>query len=88
MTLEEASTIRELLNCRDNLITELKEYEHCNSIDGHINDGVNGLGFRWEKNSRQIRYLMNGTMQEIANIEDRILRIQIGHGAERSENGT
>lgn len=72
MTLEKANEIRKLLNLRDDLISQLKDFKDCTCIDGHINDGVNGLGFRWDKDDRQIKYLIDGATKEIRDIEEMI----------------
>lgn len=80
MTLETAEKIRNLLNYRDELQRELKEYERCSSINGHINDEHNGLGFRWDKGERQILFLIEGTTQEIKNVETAIMKIDAEAG--------
>ena len=69
ITLEKANEIRKLLNLRDYLISQLDDFKKCTSIDGHINDGTNGLGFKWEKEDRQIKYLIDGATKEISKIE-------------------
>lgn len=76
MTIGQADTIRHLMNMRDQLNQELNDLVRCESIDGHINDGVNGLGFRWGKDSRPIHYLIEGTKREIADIDETISRIE------------
>lgn len=80
MTLETAEKIRNLLNYRDELQRELKEYESCSSIDGHINDEHNGIGFRWDKGERQIQFLIDGTTKEIRNVETAIIKIDAEAG--------
>lgn len=80
MTLEEAKNIRKLMDVRDDLMAQLKEFERCESIDGHINDGVNGLGFYWDKGHRHIQYLKDGLKKDIATIEETISNIQIKGG--------
>lgn len=77
MTLEKAIEIKNLLNARDNLISEIRELQNCESITGHINDRVNGLGFRWEKDSLQVKWLLKGLKEEIRRVEEAISRIQI-----------
>lgn len=81
MTIAQADTIRHLLNLRDGLKRELKDLVRCDSICGHINEGSNGLGFGWQKGSRQIQYLIEGTEREIADIEKTISSIEM-KGAE------
>ena len=76
MTLEKANEIRKLLNLRDYLISQLDDFKKCTSIDGHISDGVNGLGFRWDKDDRQIKYLIDGATSEISKIEQIIADIE------------
>ena len=80
MTLETAEKIRNLLNYRDELQMELKDYERCSSISGHINDEHNGLGFRWDKGERQIQFLIDGTTKEIRNVETAIMQINAEAG--------
>lgn len=77
MTLEKAIEIKNLLNARDGLISQIREFQNCDSIDGHINDGVNGLGFRWDKNSIQVKWLIKGLKEELTRIDEAISRIQI-----------
>lgn len=77
MTLEQADNIRELLNHRDTLLSELRELEECSSVSGHINDGVNGLGFAWGRHSRQVKYLIDGITADIYTIEQRIKSIRV-----------
>ena len=72
MTLEKATEIKRLLDFRDELISQLKEFARCDSITGHINSGSNGLGFGWDNDSRQIRYLIEGTKRDIERIEKKI----------------
>lgn len=76
MTLEKANEIRQLLNLRDYLISQLDDFKKCTSIDGHINDGTNGLGFKWVKEDRQIKYLIDGANREISKIEQIIADIE------------
>ncbi len=76
MTLENANTIRKLLNFRDELISQLNKLRDCDNISGNINSGQNGLGFKWDKDSRQMKYLIEGTNQEIFNIEQAILEFE------------
>lgn len=76
MTLEKAEEIRKLLNHKDALVAELKDLMGCKSIDGHINDGTNGLGFRWDENSRQVMYLIEGTKKEIEAVEKAIINFK------------
>lgn len=76
MTLEKANEIRKLLNLRDYLISELNEFKKCDSISGNINRDSNGLGFKWEKEDRQIQYLIDGAASEISKIEQIIEDIE------------
>lgn len=76
MTLEKANEIRKLLNLRDYLISELDCFKKCDSISGNINRGTNGLGFKWEKEDRQIKYLIDGATSEISKIEQIIADIE------------
>lgn len=76
MTLEKANEIRKLLNLRDYLISELDNFKKCDSISGHINRDANGLGFKWEKEDRQIKYLIDGAASEISKIEQIIEDIE------------
>ena len=76
MTLEKANEIRKLLNLRDYLISELNYFQECDSISGNINQGSNGLGFKWEKEDRQIKYLIDGATSEISKIEQIIADIE------------
>lgn len=76
MTLEKANEIRKLLNLRDYLISELNEFKKCDSISGNINRDSNGLGFKWEKEDRQIKYLIDGANSEISKIEQIIADIK------------
>lgn len=76
MTLEKANEIRKLLNLRDYLISELDEFKKCDSISGNINRDSNGLGFKWEKEDRQIKYLIDGATSEISKIEQLIAAIE------------
>lgn len=76
MTLEKANEIRKLLNLRDYLISELDEFKKCDSISGNINRDSNGLGFKWEKEDRQIKYLIDGAASEISKIEQIIADIE------------
>ncbi len=77
MTLDKAMEIKNLLNDRDCLISQLRNLAGCESITGHINDNVNGLGFRWEKDSLQVKWLLKGLKEEIRRVEEAISRIQI-----------
>ena len=88
MTLEQAQEIRELMNERGDLFSELRDLVSCDSIDGHINEGENGLGFRWDSNSIEVKWLIKGITVEIERIEETIARIQLNDSTERSENGT
>lgn len=72
MTIKEAETIVNILEYRKKLTSELRDLDQCKSITGHINDGVNGLGFSWEQGSRQLKCLIEGTKAEIAKIDERI----------------
>ena len=76
MTLEKANEIRKLLSLRDYLISELDEFKKCDSISGNINRATNGLGFKWEKEDRQIKYLIDGATSEISKIEQIIADIE------------
>ena len=76
MTLEKANQIRKLLNLRDYLISELDRFKNCDSITGNINRATNGLGFKWEKEDRQIKYLIDGAASEISKIEQIIAGIE------------
>lgn len=76
MTLEKANEIRKLLNLRDYLISEFDYFKKCDSISGNINQGANGLGFKWEKEDRQIKYLIDGATSEISKIEQIIADIE------------
>jgi hypothetical protein len=76
MTLEKANEIRKLLNLRDYLISELDRFKNCDSITGNINRATNGLGFKWEKEDRQIKYLIDGATSEISKIEQIIADIE------------
>ena len=76
MTLEKANEIRKLLNLRDYLISELDRFKNCDSITGNINRDTNGLGFKWEKEDRQIKYLIDGATSEISKIEQIIADIE------------
>ena len=87
MTFAEAQEIRKLLNTRDDLISQLKNLANCESIVGHINDGVNGLGFRWDARSIHVKWLIKGVREEITRIEEAIARIETKDSTERNENG-
>ena len=76
MTLEKANEIRKLLNLRDYLISKLDRFKKCDSITGNINRATNGLGFKWEKEDRQIKYLIDGAASEISKIEQIIADIE------------
>lgn len=82
MTLEQAIEIKNLLNVREYLISQIRELQNCKSIDGHINDGVNGLGFSWDKNSLQVKWLIKGLREELTRIDEAISRIQIKESEE------
>lgn len=86
MTIEQAESIRDLLVHRDNLIAELREFERCQCITGHINDAHNGLGFTWDRNSRQVRCLIDGIQKEIAYIDEYISNIKIQDGNGRVDD--
>ena len=47
------------------------------SIIGDINDGHNGLGFRWERNSNQIRYLLEGAEADLQETIEKINKITV-----------
>ena len=72
MTINEVKNIVEIWDCRERLLLELRELDQCMSITGHINDGTNGLGFRWEQGGRQLKYLIEGTKAELAKIDELI----------------
>ena len=76
MTLEKANEIRRLLNLRDVLISQLNKFKECDCIDGHINEGANGLGFKWEKDGREIKYLIEGILKDIKDIEETVFSFQ------------
>lgn len=80
MTIKEAEVIGKLLENRKILMEELRELDQCKSITGHINDGVNGTGFRWEQGDRQIKYLIEGIKAELARVEETIAKIKLAEG--------
>lgn len=82
MDLERANKIRILLNVRDELLSDLAEYEKCDSITGHINRNNNGLGFRWDRGDRELQYLIEGAKKHIREIESSILNFQMEGGAD------
>lgn len=82
MKIELAEYVRELLNRRDRLKEELDDFKNCDSITGNINEGCNGLGFRWEKDSYEITCLIEGYEKKIEIIEKQILNLQITGGVE------
>lgn len=76
MTLEMAQEIRELMTVRNLLISDLERFQECDSITGNINKDSNGLGFRWDKNSREIKCLIDGIERQIQYIEETISNIK------------
>ena len=75
MTLEQAVKVKQLLTLRDSLLSQLRDLDKCDSISGHINEGGNGLGFRWNNNSWQIKCLIEGIKKEIQSVEETILKL-------------
>jgi hypothetical protein len=80
MTIKEAEHIAKILECRKELMSELRDLDQCKSITGHINDGVNGLGFGWAQGSRQLKYLIEGTKAELARVEEVISKYTLAGG--------
>lgn len=76
MTLETAQEIRELMTVRSCLISDLECFQECDSITGNINKDSSGLGFRWDKNSKEIKYLIEGIERQIQYIEETISNIK------------
>lgn len=87
MTIAEAERIAEYVSTRNLLISKIKEYENCDSIDGHINKDNNGLGFRWENGkSYEIMCLIEGLKAKLENINQIIFSIGISGTANLPES--
>ena len=80
MTIKEAEAIATLLGYRESLMSELRNLDQCESITGCINNRANGLGFRWGRDSRQLKYLIEGTKAEIAKVEEAISKYKLVEG--------
>lgn len=73
MILKKAEVIRDLLNLRDELVSQLNDLMDCKSIRGDICFGKNGRGINWSRDSWQVKCLIEGINQEIKKVEEKIL---------------
>lgn len=77
MTLEQGKQIVQILETKRELENFIYDIQNSTSIIGDINDGHNGLAFRWERNSNQTRYLLEGAEADLQVIIEKINKITV-----------